>query len=283
MNIETLLSQSNYLPVFKTTHGGVFKAAYRGDTTASLSVDYNRNVFYDFGTGQGGDTANLYRLIHNCTLAEALSALKPSDAFSSTKEYNHSPCEVKVAEKARKCPITVLSARAIRPTDATGRYLLDKRGLSYWEGIYHVTYTNGNDKQFFGIGWQSVDGGWHIRSLTSGKFCTSQSVTRVTKGQPDYGLIITESMLDYLSLCQLYPAYKFYNAIILNSVTNARKIVDIAKEYEAVYLLLDNDNAGDKATSELLTALPNATDNRDWFAPHNDINDYLLNKQKIKL
>lgn len=90
-------------------------------------------------------------------------------------------------------------------------------------------------------------------------------------------------MLDCLSLFQMFPYYKSYDAIILNSVTNARKIVDIAKEYEAVYLLLDRDSAGDNATAELLGALPNATDNRNWFSPHNDINDYLINKQKIEL
>lgn len=180
MNIETLLKNANYKPVSKTANGGMYRALYRGDTNASLSVNYNHSLWYDHGIGRGGDTVELYQLIHKCSLKEALAILKPSDGILNTKEYSHSPCEVKVPEKANKRPITVLSARAIRATDATGKYLIEKRGLSYWAGIYYVTYTNGSDKKFFGIGWGDVTGGWHIRSLSTGKFCTSQSFTRVT-------------------------------------------------------------------------------------------------------
>lgn len=272
MNIQTLLTNAHYTPVRLTATGAMYRAAYRGDTNASLSVDYEKNVFFDFGAADGGDVADLYCLIHNCSIGEALRAVRDG-------ESNAAPVIEKVPQKPRKCPIEVTAYREIRETDATGKYLAEKRGLTYWENLYHVNYINGG-RHFFGIGWKSIDGGFHIRSLGTAKFCTSQEISFIENGTEK--LIITEGMLDHLSLNQIYPAYRSYDAVILNSVTNASKVIEVAKKYRAVYLLLDADSAGDKATAIILAALPHATDSRSFFSPCNDINEYLQRKLNLK-
>lgn len=272
MTIETLLASAGYTPIRPTATGSMFRAEYRGDLNASLSVDYGKNVWYDFGAGTGGDVADLYRLLHDCSIGDALRAVR--DGESSIAPTSH-----KVPQTVRECPIKVTAHREIRPTDATAKYLTEQRGLTYWEHLYHVNYTNAG-KPFFGIGWRAVDEGWHIRSLGKAKFCTSQQISFVERGSDN--CIIFEGVLDYLSLCQMFPAYRSYDAVILNSVTNVNKAIGVAQEYKEVHLLLDNDLAGDTSTSNLMGALPQAKDDRSFFAPYNDINEFLQYKRNLK-
>lgn len=271
MNILTLLTSAGYAPARPTPTGAMYRAEYRGDTNASLSVDYGKNVWYDFGAGTGGDVADLYRLLHDCSIGDALRAVRDG-------ESSIAPTVPKVPQTARECPIEVTSYREIRPTDATGKYLLNQRGLTYWAHLYHVNYMNAG-KPFFGIGWLAIDGGWHIRSLGKAKFCTSQQISFVERGSDN--CIIFEGVLDYLSLCQMFPTYRSYDAIVLNSVTNANKAIEMVKEYKVIHLLLDNDNAGDKATATLMEALPQAKDDRNFFNPDNDINEFLQHKLNL--
>lgn len=169
MTIETLLASAGYTPIRPTPTGAMYRAEYRGDCNASLSINYGKNLWYDFGAATGGDVADLYCLIYGCSIGDALRAVRYGERMIALT----SP---KVLQTARKCPIEVTSYREIRPTDATGKYLLNQRGLTYWDGLFHVNYSN-NGKPFFGIGWRAVDEGWHIRSLGKAKFCTSQQIS----------------------------------------------------------------------------------------------------------
>lgn len=273
MNIQTLLSNANYTPIRLTATGAMYRSRHRRDNTASLSVDYGKQVWYDFGTGSGGDVADLYCLIYNCSIGDALRVVRDG-------ESNIAPVIEKVPPAPRKCPIEVTAYREIRETDATAKYLINQRGLTYWEHLYHVNYSNAGKPFFFGIGWRATDGGWHIRSLNKAKFCTSQNISMIEHESDT--LLLFEGMLDYLSLIQMFPTYRGYDAVILNSVTNASKVIEMARKHKSIHLLLDNDESGSKVTATLLAAIPHATDNRSFFAPYNDINEYLQHKLNLK-
>lgn len=272
MTIETLLASAGYTPIRPTATGAMYRAEYRGDCNASLSINYGKNLWYDFGAATGGDVADLYCLIYGCSIGDALRAIRNG-------ESSIAPTVPKVPQTAKECPIKVTAHREIRQTDATAKYLMNQRGLTYWAHLYHVNYMNAG-KPFFGIGWLAIDGGWHIRSLGKAKFCTSQQISSIRHGSSS--LLIFEGILDYLSLCQMFPAYRSYDAVILNSVTNVNKSIGVAQEYKEVHLLLDNDLAGDTSTANLMGALPQAKDDRSFFAPYNDINEYLQHKLNLK-
>lgn len=272
MTIETLLASAGYTPIRPTATGAMYRAEYRGDCNASLSVNYGKNLWYDFGAATGGDVADLYRLLYGCSIGDALRAVRDG-------ERNIAPTSPKVLQTARECPIKVTAHREIRPTDATAKYLINQRGLTYWDGLFHVNYTNAG-KPFFGIGWLAIDGGWHIRSLGKAKFCTSQQISSIRHGSSS--LLIFEGMLDYLSLNQIYPAYRSYDAVILNSITNASKSIEVAKKYKEVHILCDRDKSGDTATATIINAMHQAKDSRQWFAPFGDINEFLQHKLNLK-
>ncbi|MCC8087779.1 MAG: CHC2 zinc finger domain-containing protein [Rikenellaceae bacterium] len=45
------------------------------DTHANFKVDYNRNLWNDFGTGEGGSIIDLVARMENCSIAEAIRKL----------------------------------------------------------------------------------------------------------------------------------------------------------------------------------------------------------------
>ena len=88
--------------------------------------------------------------------------------------------------------------------------------------------------------------------------------------------MIFEGFFDLISWVVLCGGVAKHNFISLNSVANVDAAIRQMSEVSArVYLVLDNDSAGDQATTRMLAVLPNAIDLREKFAPYSDLNDYL--------
>ena len=95
-----------------------------------------------------------------------------------------------------------------------------------------------------------------------------------------------EGMTDYLSFltlrmknCPIMPNLDRQDYVILNSVSNVSKAIDVLHEYERIHCLLDNDEAGRKAYWELAGEFAGRI--RDFsqsYNGHKDLNDYLCGK-----
>ena len=67
--------------------------------------------------------------------------------------------------------------------------------------------------------------------------------------------------------------------VILNSVANVSKIIDVLHGYGRIHCLLDNDEAGRKAYWELAREFSGRIrDFSDNYNGHKDLNDYLCGK-----
>lgn len=65
------------------------------------------------------------------------------------------------------------------------------------------------------------------------------------------------------------------DTIVLNSVAFTKEIVFLIPNYKEVFLFLDNDPAGNKATDFILQQYSNVTDKRDYFKTYKDLNEKL--------
>ena len=71
------------------------------------------------------------------------------------------------------------------------------------------------------------------------------------------------------------------DCIILNSVSNVRKALEVLNDYDTIYCYLDNDTAGRKATEKLKVALNREVrDQSARYRDYNDVNDYLSKHSK---
>lgn len=92
--------------------------------------------------------------------------------------------------------------------------------------------------------------------------------------------------MDYLSFLTIrhknspaYPCIDWQDYIILNSTANMDKALYPLGEYEKIHYLLDNDEAGRKATQDILKEYGwRVRDASHLYSGHKDLNDYLCQK-----
>ncbi|MDR2918790.1 MAG: mobilization protein, partial [Tannerella sp.] len=69
--IREYLNNTGIHPVKDYGYYGMYHCPYREDRNASFKVDYNKNVWYDFGTNEGGSIIDLVMKMENCSFHEA--------------------------------------------------------------------------------------------------------------------------------------------------------------------------------------------------------------------
>lgn len=65
------------------------------------------------------------------------------------------------------------------------------------------------------------------------------------------------------------------DCVVLNSVTNLPKAMDILRSYGQVCCFLDNDEVGRKAVEEIRKQCGKISDKAIHYLPHKDLNEFL--------
>ncbi len=156
---------------------------------------------------------------------------------------------------------------------------LNQRGIQiatskpYCKEIYYQV----NQKRYFGLAHKS-NNGWSIRNKYW-KGCTAQGYSYYNIQQDT--LLIFEGIFDMLSFLEMRKIDKNSTDImILNSLVNIKKALPILEQYTFIKLYFDHDEAGRKATREILHLYSHAEDASGFYHPFKDINEYYLKKGK---
>ena len=96
--------------------------------------------------------------------------------------------------------------------------------------------------------------------------------------------------MDYLSFIAIrqktnptYPCLDWQDYIILNSTTNVDKALYPLADYGHIHCLLDNDDAGSKATQAIQKEYRwHVRDSSHLYSEYKDLNDYLCGKKFIQ-
>jgi DNA primase len=87
ISIKQYLAKINIHPVKNYGHYGMYHCPFRSDNNASFKVDYNKNVWYDFGTNEGGTMIDLVMKMENCSFHEAANRLERKYADVQISNY----------------------------------------------------------------------------------------------------------------------------------------------------------------------------------------------------
>jgi hypothetical protein len=338
ISIKAYLASLNIHPAKERNYYGMYHSPFREDRNASMKVDYNKNLWIDYGTGEGGTAIDLVMTIENCSFQTAIAALERIDRRTNEGIYDsiavgmhkridsRSYCRMDANTYAHQYNNTTDTFFFHRNNDfvtnSTPREpainirqvvkiahpaLLDylkERGIR--EDIaqrqcVEIHYTV-NDKPYYALGFENNNGGYELRSRYF-KGCTSKDISsRIDHGRENRdsnlsseNCLLFEGFMDYLSFLTiqekepqrqiptLAPADTSTNisgdVIILNSLTNLSKAVDILAKYKSVSLFLDNDDAGQKAVRELQTTCRNVEDRSLLYRGCKDLNEYLCKKR----
>ena len=275
--IREYLASRGIRPVKDRGYYGLYHSPLREDRTPSMKVDYDKNLWIDYGAGEGGTLIDLMMRMERCDAGEAMRRLEQKitgmPAFSFLGYSNP-------VSPHRESAIAIEKVRPLE-NPALLAYLTE-RGIDFATARAHcseVHYRVAN-KFYFAIGFCNDAGGWELRNRYF-KGCTSKAPT-IRRG--DYPTcLIFEGFMDYLSFLTLKrnPTPP-HNIVVLNSVTNLIKVVPFIASHERVYTYLDNDEAGRKATAELKAACCNLSDQSIHYRQYNDRNDYLRSRCPVK-
>ena len=135
-----------------------------------------------------------------------------------------------------------------------------------------------NDKNFYAIGFQNESKGYELRCKYFKGSCSPKDVTLI-KNNADK-LLLFEGFIDFLSW---FSCKQFFTGnhdyLILNTLSFLNKSKVLIKEYNEVLLFLDNDEAGKRATSELIAAgITKCIDMCGGYSEYKDLNDSLVRR-----
>ena len=277
VSIVDYLARAGYKPKLTKGVNYWYCSPLRSELTPSFKVNAERNQWYDFGTGDHGDIIDLVCALQHCSTAEAmrrLAALKgvrlaPSFSFGGTTPVrSQAPSMELISVQAVKHPklLLYLTERGLQRSDVSP--------------VLSEIYYKVSGKCFFALGFPNDAGGWELRNPYF-KGCFAPKAITTIKGTDSHKLQLFEGFMDFLSWRKLHPEEQA-DSIMLNSLTLLPKLIPTLHPYPIIESLLDNDEAGDRATKQLFGAGLPVKDMRAWYAPYKDINEYLILAEQRK-
>ena len=247
-----------------------YSAPYRTERIPSFKVDTVKNVWFDFGTGKGGDLFDL------------------AGAFIGSEDFL---LQAAFIVKSRACPLPVMTQsprnkeREPAFEDIWVRPLQDSKLLGYLEerGIdAHVAIPNCEEvrcrvrgKRYYAIGFRNRSGGLELRNRFF-KGCIPPKDISLKRSGADVCAVF-EGFMDYLSAMQLGIIASDW--LVLNSVSNVEKALQVLGDYQRIECYLDNDDAGRRTFDRLRVNFGDkVVDCSSLYADHKDLNEYLLSK-----
>ena len=261
-------------------YGYLCHCPWREDKNPSLSITRDGKGWIDQSTGEHG---NIISLVMKCLNTNSLSQVCAEfDRIQSN--LSSFPMPKNSGEGKEKGSFAMFD---VVPLQAKGLYAyLHQRGIdtTIAKSICkeaHYSFQAENGKYLYALAFPNDKGGYELRSPYI-KGSKSPKAFSFHHEIENTSIVVFEGFMDALSFFTLCKGIK-HNFLILNSVVNIDAAIAKLQEWPdvVVYLLLDNDPAGEEATQKMLSALPNAKDIRHKIAPHKDVNDYLRSLQGV--
>lgn len=278
ISLVEFLHQLGYQPTGRDSKGLWFYAPYRSERKPSFHVNPNRQIWFDFGTGAGGDIFSLAGEMSGETdflrqadyIAEKmrLPVAKPYKPVPFKEEPTFE--DVRVSRLESPALLKYLADRGI-PRDIAQRFCVQ------------VNYTL-HGKNYYAIGFENNAHGYELRSSFFKGSYPPKHITHIANGNPRCNVF--EGFIDFLSAERLG-----YNdgldTVVLNSVSNTAKAIPVLADYSLIQCYLDNDVAGCSALARLQREFGDKVMDKSALYPdHKDLNDYLMSlypKKSTKL
>lgn len=267
ISIKSFLAKQGIDPIQKRGSYGMYRSPLREEQVPSFKVDYNQNLWYDFGIGEGGSIIDLVMKLERCNFREAVDKLENNSSFSFHRK-----------ESMQSVPYT-MQITSVKPLQDIRLidYLQNKRCIDIniaREYCREVHYTT-NGKPFFAIGFQSDAGSWELRSEYFKGSTSPKGITTIGSGSP--ACMLFEGFMDMLSCLTLKQAERpEVDVVVLNSVNNLNHAIDYLSRHQTIHCFLDNDEAGRRTIAEVEKLGKETIDQSPFYRNQKDLNEYIV-------
>ena len=272
------LNQLGYQPTGRDSKGLWFYSPYRNERKPSFHVNPRKNVWFDFGSGAGGDIFTLAGELCN------------SGEFMRQAEYIAEKMKMPVEKPYKPVPFieqptfeNLMVSNLESP--ALLKYLADRgipRNIAQrW--CVQVNYRL-HGKDYYAIGFENSAHGFELRNPFYKGSYPPKHITHIANDNARCNVF--EGFIDFLSGERL-GINDGFDAVVLNSVANVGKALTVLPDYSVIACYLDNDEAGRAALARLRRDLGDKIMDKSALYPdHKDLNDYLMSlypKKSTKL
>lgn len=245
-----------------------YNSPLRNETKPSFKVDRHNNIWYDFGTGTGGNLLDLVTQIEKTGIAGALMILQRPE-LSNTR-FSFSEKQISESNTIEMKHLQPLQNRALVQY-LSSRKISQAKAVNYVQEAYYQV----NGKQYFALAFKNDRNGHELRNKYF-KGSTSPKAPTTIKSNAG-ALNIFEGFIDFLSALEYFNTRKpKFDTIVLNSVTNLDTILNTLEDYPQINLYLDNDPTGQQAAETIKKAHPKVKDfSKIIYPDDNDFNDFI--------
>ena len=278
ISLVEFLNQLGYQPTGRDSKGLWFYSPCRSERKPSFHVNPNRQIWFDFGTGAGGDIFTLAgELCNSSDFIKQAEFIAEKMQMPVSKPYKPEPFieqptfeNVKVSRLESPVLLHYLADRGI-PKDIAQRYCTQ------------VDYRL-HGKDYYAIGFENNAHGFELRSPFFKGSYPPKHITCISHGNTRCNVF--EGFIDFLSAERL-GFNDSMDSLVLNSVANVAKAIITLADYTVIQCYLDNDAAGRAALARLRREFGDRVMDKSALYPDNkDLNDYLMSlypKKSTKL
>ena len=281
IRIEEYLHSLGYSPVRQQGGSLWYNSPFRDEQEPSFKVNTERNLWYDFGAGKGGNIIALAQELYASDslpyllerIREQAQNVRPvSFSFGKQDSFGPSFQQLEIVPLSSPALLSYLQGRGINLE-------LAKRECS------EARYTH-NGKRYFAIAFPNGSGGFEVRNPYFKGCIAPKEISHIRQsGKARTACYVFEGFMDYLSFltlrqesCPNYPELDGQDYIVLNSVSNINKALYPLGNYERIHCFFDNDHAGMEALRQIRMEYGRDRYIRDAsqiYSGCKDLNEYL--------
>ena len=283
IKLQDFLASLGYTPTKQQGNKLWYLSPFRQESHASFKVNTERNQWYDFGIGKGGNIIDLAKLLYKST---DVSYLIHQIGHNVPSMVSASPGVVKPKQSSatfKNLQVLPLSHPALI------RYLQDRCiDIEVAKSVCKEVHYEVNNKRYFAIGFPNCGGGYELRNPFFKGCIAPKDISHFYADEPKKVCFLFEGFMDFLSFMTLkrkenpqITRLRQQDYLILNSVTNIHKALKCLSVYNNIQCFLDNDEAGRNAYLQLSKELGSSVvDASTLYNGVKDLNDYLCAESK---
>lgn len=290
ISITDLLAHLGHYPIFKTKGGNqwFYHSPLRKDDDPSFSVAADKNLWYDFGLGKGGNVIDLAMLLNTgCSFSVVTDWLESQSLgfgqIASSRDFTLDKTLLKETDPLMENVKVGILENSILISYLESRGIPEFIGRKYCKEVHYTI----REHKYFALCFMNILGGIEIRNrFFKGCYGTkAPSVIHLSKEKRTNTCCVFEGFMDFLSFQTLKTQHDVKvihpvpsDCIVLNSTSMVHKAIPFLQVYDMIFSYLDNDIAGQKAFEAIEEKMPGKVLRiSDLFSGYNDLNDYLMN------
>ena len=285
--IVEYLERKGIKPVRRTPAYIMYRSPLRAETHPSFKVDTRKNLWIDYGEGNGGSIIDLCMRMEGCTLQEAICRLGQTASLDAAYGLSKEKSDIGTGPVT---PWQPSGARKLIEVSDTlpshlEAYLADKRciDLNRARPFLKCICYEVRGRGYQAIGFANQSGGYELRDdntfkgTISPKDITPIFTDKITdRMQP---ICVFEGFMDFLSFLSMKE--KVVNrCLVMNSVSNVARTIRYLNDRHLTHIraFLDNDEAGRRAVQDFIKAGFHVEDMNIHFQDFKDLNDFHVSR-----